>query len=219
MELTEGLFWYREKMSFGDCNKYVVKGEFLVLVDTGNPRSVKVLLKELKDDGLDASDIRLVVNTHCHPDHCGANGELRELTGARFIVHPAELGHVKEYRAIGELLAMNRWEPEAKFEWKDEVANGDITLRMLHTPGHSAGSISIYCPQKRFLACGDLVFDGGVGRTDLPGGNDHKLMESLEMISELPLEYLLPGHGDVLKGVDDILRNFEFVKSTFFQSG
>lgn len=214
MKLAEGLYWYRESSLFGDCNKYVFEGEFLIMVDTGNPRAVNKLLKELKDDGLDVSDIKLVVNTHCHPDHCGANKEIKRITGARFLAHPAEVRYVKEYRDIGELLEIDQ-EPEGEFDWQDEVVNGSLTLQVLHTPGHSAGSICLYSPQKRFLACGDLLFAGGVGRTDLPGGDNALLRKSLDRISELYVEYLLPGHGDVLKGHDSVSRNFKFVKCIF----
>lgn len=213
MELKDDLFWYREGMPFGDCNKYVVKGEFLILIDTGNPLTVNSLLKMLKEDGLEVSDVRVVVNTHCHPDHCGANNEIDKLTGAKFIFHPAELEHIKRYRVIGELLAIDQWEPRVEPEWRDELTNGDVTLKMLHTPGHSTGSISIYCPLEKFLICGDLVFNKGIGRADLPGGDERKLCKSIEQVSKLSLECLLPGHGEVLIGSDNILRNFEFVKS------
>jgi glyoxylase-like metal-dependent hydrolase (beta-lactamase superfamily II) len=75
--------------------------------------------------------------------------------------------------------------------------------------------VSLYHEGLRLLLCGDLVFEGGVGRTDFPGGSEEELARSIERVSGLGLQYLLPGHGSVLRGEERIRRNFEFVKGYF----
>ncbi|MGQ9478856.1 MAG: MBL fold metallo-hydrolase [Thermoproteota archaeon] len=211
MKLLERLFWYREEVPFEDCNKYIIDGDFLILVDTGNPRFIDRLLKGIRNDGLDPSRIRLILNTHCHPDHCGANVEIKKLTGANVIVHPAELEYVEDYRWIGERIGVEV-DVGADADWREVIFNG-ITLQLIHTPGHSPGSICVYSHEGKFLICGDLVFTGTIGTTELPGGDESMLKKSVEKISELEIEHLLPGHGAPLNGADKVARNFRLIKS------
>jgi glyoxylase-like metal-dependent hydrolase (beta-lactamase superfamily II) len=95
-----------------------------------------------------------------------------------------------------------------------------LSLNIIHTPGHSPGSISIYWAKNKVLIPGDVLFHGGVGRTDLPGGDGKLLKQSIERLSELDSEYLLPGHstqfGDIIKGKDKIAQNFAFIRLNYF---
>jgi glyoxylase-like metal-dependent hydrolase (beta-lactamase superfamily II) len=91
-----------------------------------------------------------------------------------------------------------------------------INLQVLHTPGHSPGSLSIYWPDNRVLISGDVVFYGGVGRTDFPGGSITLLKQSIEKLSKLEVDYLLPGHsteyGGIIEGKERVERNFQAVR-------
>lgn len=89
-------------------------------------------------------------------------------------------------------------------------------LQIIHTPGHTPGSICIYWPEKKALVCGDLIFARSVGRTDLPGGNGEALKSSIEKIAELDIELLLPGHMSYIKERDNVKRNFDFIFKRFF---
>ena len=95
-----------------------------------------------------------------------------------------------------------------------------LTLQILHTPGHSPGSISLYWPDNRVLITGDVLFYGGVGRTDLPGGDGKLLKRSIERLSELDIEYVLPGHstqfGAILKGISNVKQNFASIRLNYF---
>jgi hydroxyacylglutathione hydrolase len=82
---------------------------------------------------------------------------------------------------------------------------------VIYTPGHSPGSISLYLPETKILFTGDLLFKGGVGRTDLPGGNGSQLKESIKSLTQLEIEWLLPGHGEIVSGATDIKTNFDRV--------
>jgi glyoxylase-like metal-dependent hydrolase (beta-lactamase superfamily II) len=91
-----------------------------------------------------------------------------------------------------------------------------VNLTVFHTPGHSPGSICIYWPDKKALITGDLVFNGSVGRTDFPGGSITTLKQSIERVSQLDVEYLLPGHstemGSIIEGKRRVEQNFRAIK-------
>jgi glyoxylase-like metal-dependent hydrolase (beta-lactamase superfamily II) len=93
---------------------------------------------------------------------------------------------------------------------------GDRTFRVIFTPGHSPGSICLHWEEKKVLISGDTVFYMGVGRTDLFGGNIEALAKSIERLSKLDIEYLIPGHGEMLKGKTAINKNFKLILDEFF---
>lgn len=163
-----------------------------VIVDPGD--EAPAILAAVQSAGL---QVDLVLNTHCHPDHTGANCALREGTGARLLIHPADRGAV-EGPGLQWLLVGIRPTPcpvDGTVEEGDEVAVGELRIRVMHLPGHSPGGVAFVVGGAVFT--GDTLFAGGVGRTDLPGGDHHALMSSLKrLITELPPEtVVLPGHG------------------------
>ena len=110
----------------------------------------------------------------------------------------------------------NTIEPDF-FLKEGDISINNVDLKIIHTPGHSPGSISLYLPEKKLLFTGDLVFKGGIGRTDLPGGNGSLLKESIKRLSELEFEWLLPGHGDIISGEKDIKANFAQLHQMWFR--
>ena len=99
------------------------------------------------------------------------------------------------------------------FDTDFEVEPG---VTVLHTPGHSPGSICLYQPDKKVLFTGDVVFNQGIGRTDLPGGSGPELKESIKRISHLDVSLLLTGHGDVVPGRDAVAENFKMIEESWF---
>ena len=93
---------------------------------------------------------------------------------------------------------------------------GGKTFRVIETPGHSPGSLCLFWEERGVLISGDTVFAMGVGRTDMAGGDPGLLGKSVRDLSRLPVDYLLPGHGDILAGRDMVRRNFEMLLSEFF---
>jgi glyoxylase-like metal-dependent hydrolase (beta-lactamase superfamily II) len=89
-------------------------------------------------------------------------------------------------------------------------------MTVFHTPGHSPGSISIYWNSQKALFTGDLVFKEGLGRTDLPGGNGSMLKQSIKRLAELEVDYLLPGHGDIITGAEKVSKNFNEIEQFYF---
>ena len=211
MLLTDGLYWYREHSPFGDCNTYLFEDEFLVMFDPGNPRYLEDRLKEIERDELNPHEIKIIANTHCHPDHSGANSAFQKITGAEIQAASAEMEYVEKYRSTG-IFGKDYESFDAKL-LGEVIQAGRTTIEVLDTPGHSPGSVCFHCPAKKFLITGDLAFYGGIGRTDLPGGSLTKLQRSLESISKRKTSLFLPGHGDIIEGWDRIRDNFEVIKN------
>jgi len=93
---------------------------------------------------------------------------------------------------------------------------GNLNFEVIHTPGHSPGSVCLYWPDRKTLFTGDVVFNQGVGRTDLPGGDGEKLKESIRKISRLDVDYLLTGHGDIVAGEEAVKQNFKAIEDFWF---
>ncbi len=89
-------------------------------------------------------------------------------------------------------------------------------MQVIHTPGHSPGSVSLYWHEKKALFTGDVVFKQGVGRTDLPGGNGEILKESIKRLSHLDVEEMLPGHGEIVSGGELVKTNFQEIERLWF---
>lgn len=151
------------------------------------------LLKEAKKHGL--NKIRYIVNTHCHVDHIMGNAEMKKKTGAKVVVHEEDAAFLT--RTPAELLMMFNATPSPPADIMvrdgDLIRVGSIELKVLHTPGHSPGGISLYTDGMVFT--GDTLFVGSVGRTDFPGSS-WKVMEA----SILKKLYTLPGDTVVFPG-------------------
>ena len=140
----------------------------------------------------------MILNTHGHIDHIGANRDMKEKFDIPLRIHSLD-GHMLGQEQQSELgfFLQAKTSPPADSYFKDgeKIKIGNFSLRVLHTPGHSPGSVSFIGDS--FVLSGDTLFCGGVGRTDLPGGNWEDMEESLKKkILTLPEEMIvLPGHG------------------------
>ncbi len=140
----------------------------------------------------------IILNTHGHVDHTGANIEIKDRYGVPIAVHQDDLPLLEESIQLefGLMLgAKPTPRPDRLLVDGDEVRVGRTSLKVIHTPGHSPGSVCFYTPGVLFS--GDTLFYGGVGRTDLPGGSWKDLIRSLRTrILTYPEEtVVLPGHG------------------------
>jgi glyoxylase-like metal-dependent hydrolase (beta-lactamase superfamily II) len=140
----------------------------------------------------------LLINTHGHVDHTGANRDVKEHFGTPILIHAADapmLGKIQELELSLFLAAKDSPPADRTLKDGDVIRIGRGQLRVLHTPGHSPGSISLL--GDGFVLSGDTLFMEGVGRTDLPGGSRPQLVKSIrEKLMTLPDETLvLPGHG------------------------
>jgi len=165
-----------------------------VVIDPGG--SQDAILKRITDLKL---KVTLVLNTHGHFDHIFADRAIMEATGAPLGAHPdsIELFRANGGAALFGLRMDTSVEPSRLLIDGDEIHFGNETLKVLHTPGHSPGCISFWSEAHRVVFDGDVLFNAGIGRTDLPGGNYRTLMNSIRhRILSLPDDTVVyPGHG------------------------
>lgn len=159
-------------------------------------------------------DLRYIVNTHGHYDHIGANRQLKAKTGAKILIHAADKEMLTDERLNLSIFSGNLINgPAADQLLNDgdliEVGNS-ISLKVMHTPGHSPGSMVLY--QTGHLFAGDTLFATGIGRTDLPGGSTEEIMDSiLNKLIILPEEtQVYPGHGSI-STIGEIKKNNPYV--------
>jgi glyoxylase-like metal-dependent hydrolase (beta-lactamase superfamily II) len=153
---------------------------------------------------------RLILLTHAHVDHVAGARELKELIKCPIGMHPAEKFLLKTAPIQAPLFGMPIFRtPEIDFYIEDgqEIEAGSIRLKALHIPGHSPGSLCFYCPP--VLISGDVLFQGSIGRTDLPGGDYESLINGVkEKIFTLPDDTIVyPGHGPSTTVRDEKLYN------------
>jgi len=149
------------------------------------------LPQKVQEAGLGIDEVAMIVNTHCHYDHVGGNYLFPK---SKVAIHEidGEILQSKDSPLTAGFLfgkSIERTDVDVKLKEKDKIANFEV----IHTPGHSPGGISLW--DGEVLISGDTVFaNGGFGRIDL-GGNPEEMASSLERLSNLDVEYLLPGHG------------------------
>ncbi len=178
-----------------DENAYIIgdeqTGEAIVIDAGDEPDRIMDLIKEEK------LKIKAIICTHAHFDHIGAAGDIKRETGARILLHKEDL---PIYEKAKKQAAAWGYElddiplPDGFIGEGDEIQAGNFRFKVLHTPGHSPGGISLY--GEGILITGDTIFQGSVGRTDFPGGSIEKLGKSFRRLIELREDTrILPGHG------------------------
>jgi len=164
-----------------------------VVVDPGD--EAKVIMEHVERLG---AKVRYIVDTHGHPDHVLANADVKEATGAQLAIHPLDAPMLSSMPA-----ELTYWlpkpvrasSPDVLLNEGDVISFGNVTLQVLHTPGHTPGHISLVT--EGIAIVGDVLFCQGIGRTDFPGGSFQQLIESIRT-KLFPLgddTVVYPGHG------------------------
>jgi len=125
--------------------------------------------------------VKLIINTHGHFDHVGANKRLKEVTGAPILIHSLDapmLNQLASSAAAWGMKADNSPPPDRQLQDGDEIGIGKVLLKVIHTPGHTPGGVSLYTAGEVFV--GDTLFAGSIGRTDFPGGSFETLKNSIQ---------------------------------------
>lgn len=188
-------------------NSYLISGKKLVLVDSGDGKNFSLLKKEIEAKNFKVEEIDLIINTHCHYDHIGGNSLIVERSNAKVLAMEPDATYIEK----GNLFytcAMNDLSINLKPIKVKRLKEGEEIekFKILHTPGHTEGSISLYS-KNGILISGDLIFgDGGIGRVDLPCGDLKKLISSLEKISKLNIKKIYPGHGKPSVNGNEIIK-------------
>jgi glyoxylase-like metal-dependent hydrolase (beta-lactamase superfamily II) len=180
------------------CNCTILGDEHsheAIVVDPGDdiPRILATLAKH-------SLTVRQIVVTHAHIDHIASAYQLRQITGAPILYNAADLplAAMMDMQAawLGVAVPVVK-PPDHSPADSEHIQAGGIDAQVLHTPGHTEGSLCLYLPEQSLLLAGDTLFAGSVGRTDLPGGNQGKLLASIrERLLPLPdTTIVIPGHG------------------------
>jgi hydroxyacylglutathione hydrolase len=233
VQLAEKFYCYVWQGRGNNCNTVlwplVLRGERPhVLVDPGLVRDelgepcFDSLAQAMAGDGFKMEDIGLVIATHSHPDHIEATEVVVEKSGALFTL---SRGEDEFHRMVGmsyfQMFGGKPPQVNPSFYLKEGnlslgAKDDQVAVKVLFTPGHSPGSISLYMEEDKILISGDVVFAGSIGRTDFPGGSPSLLRKSIDELSQLDVEYLVPGHstemGSIIAGKDKVRRNFYTVK-------
>jgi len=157
-----------------------------------------------------------LLNTHCHLDHIFGNRFIHKTFGLLLYLNKLEKPVLEYGPTSGQLWQMpfDNYDAELKFiDEGDDIRLGDDVLHVLFTPGHSPGHISFYSKENKFVISGDVLFEGSVGRTDLPGGSFEILEESIRTkLYTLPEDTIVhPGHGGSTT-IGDEMKSNPFVK-------
>jgi hydroxyacylglutathione hydrolase len=159
--------------------------------------------KQTLEKFLEAHKLKPVqlINTHCHLDHVFGNKWVYEKYALELFLHANEEDVLTFAPQAGKMWGLpfeNYQGPLHFLEHDDTIQFGDNVLKVLLTPGHSPGSICLYCQAGKFVIGGDVLFKEGIGRTDLPGGNHAALLRSIrEQLFVLPDDVTVyPGHGN-----------------------
>ncbi len=180
------------------CNCSVIADEIsreAIVIDPGDEVSKIIAILERNQ-----LSVKMIVITHAHIDHIGGAEKLRAATGAPVYMHEADkmLSDRLDMQA-GWLGVETPKDPgiDRPAHEGDIIRAGSVEAHVLHTPGHTPGSISLYLPLESRLIAGDTLFEGSIGRTDLPGGDTAQIGRSIRgKLYTLPEETIVfPGHG------------------------
>ncbi|NHI94307.1 MAG: MBL fold metallo-hydrolase [Candidatus Lokiarchaeota archaeon] len=177
-----------------------------VLIDTGHDNSfAQKVIDHLKSYNI---NLEKIIITHIHPDHSGNAYIFQEAFNADLYVHESI---AKKFQKLGDKIHSLKDGTIIEVDDKNE-------LQVIYTPGHTPSDISIYNEKYKILFSGDCVFaQGSIGRTDLPGSSHQKLIESIEKLIKLDVEYLCPGHmAAVTNAKAHINQSLNFAKRVFY---
>lgn len=139
--------------------------------------------------------IHRIANSHGHVDHIWDNAALKAASGAPLAIHPDDAYRLDGHNTYGYVIPPSTADEE--LTEGEQLRVGDIVFDVLHTPGHTEGSVCLYAERQGLLLAGDVLFAGSYGRTDRPGGSDEQMVASLARLArEIPPSVrVLPGHG------------------------
>jgi glyoxylase-like metal-dependent hydrolase (beta-lactamase superfamily II) len=180
------------------CNCSIIGDEQsreAMVIDPGD--QIEDILDILRSENL---SLKQIVITHAHIDHVGGAMKLKAATGAPILMNQNDQALLKMLDMQAAWVGMR---PPGTVEVDETISEGrilkigEISTNIVHTPGHTEGSICLYFPQQKRLIAGDTLFAGSIGRTDLPGGSMEKIIRSLHTkLLVLPDETeVIPGHG------------------------
>lgn len=218
METPDLVFFERK---FPSANMILIKDQLPVLIDTGFGSDAGQTEQFIREAGVSPEALQLIVNTHYHSDHVGGNFYFQQNYGVTIAAHKwdAEIINTHDSEACSsEWLnqPVESYRADTKLSDNDEIHTGNRTLKIMHTPGHTLGHISLYDPEEAMLICGDLFHNNDVGWLNIfreGVASIHRSLESLERLATLQINQAYSGHGPQIKdpesSIDAARKRFE----------
>lgn len=185
---------------FMGINCYIIQDEetkeTMVIDPGGSIEKIEEML------GVLDANVKYILLTHCHGDHMGAASELREKYGGKILIHRFDENGLKDptinlssHIGIGEVSLQD----DARLDDGDVLHVGKLQFKVIYTPGHTIGSICLYCENEKMIFSGDTLFRGSWGRTDLPTSNFEQIINSItNKLMVLPEDTIVyPGHRKI----------------------
>lgn len=203
-EISKNLFFIER--GWLNANHFVFNGKKKVLIDAGYITDFEETRKWIEGVGVDLKTIDLIVSTHSHCDHIGGNKRIHDISGCEIAIHAIDKQSIETKDDWATWYRF--YDQEADFfpidralEEGESIFLDDLELKVIHTPGHARGGISLYSPEGRFLISSDALWEGdtGVLNTIVEGREAPSLaMESLKKLSPLDIHTIYPGHGGII---------------------
>ena len=201
MEVTKGIHQFS-----GISNSYVVSNNEIFLVDTGMPGKSGEIIDYVKNElRHDPNDIKTIVVTHHHYDHTGNLDKLKKITGAKVAIHSADADYISGEKSQHGSLFMIPIVIFMKIIYRSKPVKADILLkdgdqigdyRVIHTPGHTSGSICLYNPNNKVIFVGDnLMYSNNKIEGPKILHEPEKYKNSMEKLRDLDIDVILTGHG------------------------
>ncbi len=202
--ITDSIY-VRVSNSFDSNIGFIESGDSRVLIDTGTGMYMHQIEKDLANLDVKVTDLTNIVLTHCHIDHIGGVEPILKEATPKIHLHKDEAEKINVGNT-GATLAdtfghdLPPLNIEGILTEGDVLEFGEVKMRTLHTPGHSAGSCCFYIEQDSLMFTGDTMFSGGsFGRVDFPEGDAAKLVKSLKRLSEIEFQIAIPGHMGIVR--------------------
>ncbi len=180
-------------------NCYIIldekSNEIMCIDPAGNVDAIEYMIKNILK-----GELKYIYLTHCHGDHIGGVTELKNRCGGKILIHRDDSeGLNNKDINLSTIIEMGKieLEPDSRIDDEDLIHLGNLEFKVIHTPGHTKGSTSLYCEKEKCLFSGDTIFSGTWGRTDLPTSSREDIMNSIsKKLLKLPDETIVyPGHG------------------------
>jgi glyoxylase-like metal-dependent hydrolase (beta-lactamase superfamily II) len=186
-----------------------------MIIDPGFDNHVEAekIFKTIQENRL---RLKFIVNTHGHPDHVCGNGIVKETYNVPILIHESDAFLLEDSagKEVSKMLGIRSFSPAADRLLRDgdKIEVGEVTLRVIHTPGHSSGSISLLGEKAVFT--GDTLFARSKGRTDFPDSSEKDMVCSLKKLADLPNDLIAyPGHG-LTTSIGEEKRSNPFLRFT-----
>ncbi|CAG0947631.1 Hydroxyacylglutathione hydrolase GloC [Anaerolineae bacterium] len=200
-----------------NSNSLLFLGDAPLLIDSGYESHAPATIDLIHANDVSVADLAMIVHTHCHSDHIGGTHTLRAQSRAKTAMHPIEAAWLRtgerRFTWIDYLDQNATFFPiDIELNEGDLLRAGDVSLRIFHTPGHSPGGISLYCPELNLIFSGDTVWLGDMGAVNIAMHGETAFfhaLASLDKLAALDAHAIFPGHG---KPIHDVAANFHRVR-------